>query len=353
VISFYKYRHLWIVFALLAGACTQQPKPIKKAERLAKVNTPIAPATPDSAKKVTIREAELKAWVDELNLRLYLYDTIYSHANYTLKELSKFKLKAAEVDSLAKEADDNHQVSGYLVAQLFQVNYFFDLFHRILNHPAIRNYTLSEIINILMVRSDDGKVCNITIPENTGGSYQSRLSWVQYRADDGKNYNFEPDVLSESENPFNRDGFDTIEPMQTTDGIKYLMQGKVIGCNTCIGNYIQLVHFDKGEPVIDFSYTLNTRFNNEDTGEIIYNASKKIIEVKDKPIPGDMFDCDCKTDAQRAYKSTYGEEPDSALAGNDDDIRRGNSLKCVFRFNGHTFVLDKKRSRLLIEKDEQ
>jgi len=351
--SFYKYRYVWIVFAMLLGACTQQPKPGKKAKPLVKAKTSTAIATPDSVKKVIIREAELKAWVDELNLRLYLYDTIYSHANYTLKELSKFKLKAAEVDSLAKEADDNHQVSGYLVAQLFQVNYFFDLFHRILNHPAIRNYTLSEIINILMVRSDDGKVCNITIPENTGGSYQSRLSWVQYRADDGKNYNFEPDVLSESENPFNRDGFDTIEPMQTTDGIKYLMQGKVIGCNTCIGNYIQLVHFDKGEPVIDFSYTLNTRFNNEDTGEIIYNASKKIIEVKDKPIPGDMFDCDCKTDAQRAYKSTYGEEPDSALAGNDDDIRRGNSLKCVFRFNGHTFVLDKKRSRLLIEKDEQ
>lgn len=350
--SFYKYRCIWIVSAMLAVACTQQPKSGKKAKPLVKAETSTAIATPDSAKKVIIREADLKAWVDELNLRLQLYDSIRSHANYTLKELSEFKLKDAEVDSLAKEADDDHLVSGYFVAQVFQLNYFFDLFHRILSHPAIRRYELGDIIATYVTRSDDGKIYNIVIPENTGGSYQSQLSWIHYRSDDVKNYNFVPDQISESEASFNSDGYGLIQTLQTKTGVKYLMQGQVIGCNTCIGNYIQLVHFDKGEPVIDFSYSLNTRFNNEDTGGIIYNASKKIIQVIDKPFPGDMDDCDCKTDAQRGYKSTYGEEPDSALAGNDDDIRRGNSLRCIFKFNGHTFVLDKKRSRLPREQDE-
>jgi hypothetical protein len=349
--SFNKYRYVWIVCAMLLGACTQQPKASKKAELLVKAKTSTAPATPDSVKKVIIREADLKGWVNELNLRLHLYDSIYSNDHYTLKELSKFKLKAAEVDSLAKGTDDDHQVSGYSVAQLFQVNYFLNLLHHVLNHPAIRNYRLDEIINARITSSDDGKVYNITIPEENGGTYQSQLSWVHYRADNGKNYNFEPEDLLESEGTFNRDGFDVIETMQTKAGIKYLMQGQVVGCSTCIGYYIQLIHFDKGEPVIDFSYSLGTRNSYEDDGAISFYASKKLIEVNNKPFPGDMDDCNCKTDAQRSHKSDYGEEPDSALAGNDDDIRRGKSLKCVFRFDGHTFVLDKKRSRLPIQND--
>lgn len=64
-------------------------------------------------------------------------------------------------------------------------------------------------------------------------------------------------------------------------------------------------------------------------------------------MPGEDDVCDCKTDAQRNYTSSGKDETDdSSLITNDDDIKRGKALKCLFRFNGDTFVLDKKRSRL-------
>ncbi len=286
-------------------------------------------------------------------MRLKLYDSISNQSSYTLKELSQFKLTTAEVDSLAKNVEEEHQIPGFYLSQLYQENYFLGLFDRVLSHPAIRRYRLEDIISTSITSSDDEKLYNITIPENTGGSYHSRLSWIHYRANDGKNYNFAPAESSDSGDSFNKDGFFGIQTMQTKDGVKYLLDGQVVGCNTCIGYYIQLVHFNKGKPVFDFSYSLGTRNNYDDNGAISYDPDKKIIEVENTPFEADLAQCDCKTDAQRNYSSSYHEEADNALAGTDDDIRRGKSLRCLFRFNGHTFVLDKKRSRLPIVRDEE
>ncbi len=131
------------------------------------------------------------------------------------------------------------------------------------------------------------------------------------------------------------------------------MDGQIMSCNTCVRYNIQLVHFDKGMPVIDFSYSIGMRSNTDDARYFNYNPVKKIIEVQYTPLEGEAAECDCKTDLERSSSRSYHAYSDSASAGNDDGIRRGKSLKCLFRFDGHTFVLDKKRSRLPIVRDEE
>ncbi len=349
----YKYQYFGMVLLMLAVACAQQPKPVNNPVSIAKAKTTRAvPATPYPIKKVIIREPDLRAWVDELNMRLGIYDSISNQSSYTLKELSQFKLTAAEVDSLAKDTDEDHRIQGSLLTGLYQRDYFFILMDKILNHPAIRRYRLDDIISTHVVRSDDDKLYNITIPEKWVGAYQGQLSWIHYRANDGKNYNFTPDESSGSGDSFNTDGFDNIQLMQTKDGVKYLMDGQVISCNTCVSYHIQLVHFDRGMPVIDFSYSIGMRSNTDDARYFNYNPAKKMIEMQYTPLEGEAAECDCKTDIERSSSRSYHVNSDSASAGADYYVRRrGKSLKCLFRFDGHTFVLDEKRSRLPLVRD--
>ncbi len=173
---FYKYRYFCIVMLMLAVACTQKPKPVKKPATLAKVKTPAVPAKLDSVKKVLIREPNLRAWVDELNMRLGIYGSNDTYHSYTIKELSQFKLTTAEIDELAKDVDKDHRIQGSLLTELYQRDYFFILMDKILNHPAIRRYRLDDIISTHVVRSDDDKLYNITIPEKWIGAYQGQLS---------------------------------------------------------------------------------------------------------------------------------------------------------------------------------
>lgn len=130
------------------------------------------------------------------------------------------------------------KIQGFILAELYQDNYFNILFDRILNHPAIRRYELGDIIATEVVKSDDGRIYNITLPANTGGTHQSRLSLLHYRAANGKNYNFGPYSASESAEDLSEDGFDVINAIETKNGTKYLMQGQVISCLTCLSEYI-------------------------------------------------------------------------------------------------------------------
>ncbi len=58
---FCRYRYFLMVVLMLAVACAQQPKPVKKPATIAKAKTPAAPAKTDSVKKVIIREPDLRA----------------------------------------------------------------------------------------------------------------------------------------------------------------------------------------------------------------------------------------------------------------------------------------------------
>ncbi|MEO3402350.1 hypothetical protein AAFN85_00505 [Mucilaginibacter sp. CAU 1740] len=259
-----KTRFLFVLLGLAAiiAGCSQR----HKSKPVSKTVKPKAVVIQDSVKKVTIVEPDLKKLVDELNLRLDLYDSIAVNYDYTKAELAKFKLSTADRDSLV--AQNEEHISGSSLASTCQF-VIYDLFKGVLNHPAIKNYQLGDILHIEIVVSDNKKVFNITLPENTGGTYQSNLSWIHYRADDGKIYNYYPEQLiaehdSISKPAFNIDGFSRITAIHTAKGTKYLFMGGVIGCSTCRIEYAELGYFDRGETILDFSFSIQSRFREDD-----------------------------------------------------------------------------------------
>jgi hypothetical protein len=332
------------ILVLILG-CLPHSKP-KELASIVKHTTLIEK---DSVKKVIIKESDLEKLVNELNMRLSLYDSIASMSGYSKTELEKFKLSKADRDSLLLNINSEDQkVQGWQVADTYQV-IVNDLLKKILSHPSIGNYQLGDILNIGVTTSDDGKLFNLVLPENTGGTYQSALSWIHYRAHGGKVYNYYPEKLikendSVDEPAFNRDGFSKIITIKSKEGIKYLMQGSVIGCTTCIGEYIELGHFYNGKAITDFSYSIGTRMGDED-GAINYDDKTQTITVKHHPAEYEQDECNCKTDAQRFHDEDHHYMPDSLMT-NDNNIKRGKSLVCVFKFNGTNFILNKRKSRL-------
>jgi hypothetical protein len=340
---------LIIIISALITACSSQLKPAEKAKPIVIPKAQFISIKPDSVKEVTIREADLKAWVDELNMRLTLYDSILFKQTYSLQQLSKFKLTELEVDSL-RTADNSEtgDVSNYYVAAVYQ-KIIYRLLQKILTHPHIQEYNLSDIIDGHVTASDDGKLYLIHLSENTGGGYKTSLSWMHYRDEKGKIHNTYPEQLTAEKdtamNPtFGNGSFTFIKKISTKTGIKYIMQGYTATCTTCADEYIQLVNFKMGEPIVDFYYSISYRTYNDEGDVIYFDQQNKVIRVAHQP-NADYFDaCECNGGETDNILDT--ERQPTETEDTDAGIRHGKSLVCVFRFNGETFVLDKKRSRL-------
>lgn len=333
----------------LSTACSQQSKKPEKAAPVVRIKAHSIPIKLDSVKEVTIREADLKAWVDELNIRLALYDSILFKQTYSLQQLSKFKLTKLEVDSL-RTADDseNGDVSNYYVSAVYQ-KIIYRILQKILTHPHIQDYNLSDIIDGHVTASDDGKLYLIHLSENTGGSYKTALSWMHYRDEEGKIRNSYPEQLTAEKdtvmNPtFGYGGFGFIKKINTKTGVKYIMQGYTATCTTCADEYIQLVHFKLGEPVVDFYYSISYRTYNDEGDVITFDQQYKVIKVVHQPSVDDFDACKCNGGETDSILDT--ERHPTEIEDTDEGIKHGKSLVCIFRFNGETFVLDKKRSRL-------
>jgi hypothetical protein len=336
-----RFHFICFAFIYLAVSSCKSPgknsKKIIDSKNLKKTST-----ITDTIKPVKIDESDLKALVDTLNDYLTSYDTIHSMSAYSRQDMQKLKLTKSDIDTLMIDADEDHNVRGFMVAEYYQ-GYIDDLISKVLSHPKIIKYDLNRILqNIGVTKSDDGKIYDLILPENTGGSYRSNFSYLHYRAENGKIYNFSLTSLKDDSTRnklLNQDGADTIYTLQTKHGPKYLLYGSVQGCNTCIGEYIQLIHFDsKGKLYMDFSFSTGERMNydndnNEDPQGISYDDQKKEIIMKHNANDDQL--CDCRTDAQKENNADL------------PNLRIGKKMICVFKFNGDTFVLDKKRSRSL------
>lgn len=167
------------------------------------------------------------------------------------------------------------------------------------------------------ISSPDKKLFNFVIDENTGGSYRSRLSVIYYK-DNGKILFKEErseEEQEDSSNYFNPDGYSIIDTIQTQGQVKYFVQGNVIGCNSCLGDYIQLIHFENNIPIIDFEYTLSSRMGS--VKQFDYNSKAKTITIE------------------------YNEDDLSGEYNYNKDC--GNYHFEIFKFNGNTFESIEKR----------
>lgn len=158
----------------------------------------------------------------------------------------------------------------------------------------------------LFLASPDKKLFNFTIFENTGGSYRSNISVVYYKENATILYK---ESYNKDSRFFNTDGYYSIDTIPTDSCVKYLLQGIVTVCNTCVNQYMKLLHFENGEPISDFECGLSSRFSS--VQQFGYDAETKTITIE------------------------Y--EEDDLNGGYDDEKECGDYRLEVYQFNGKTF----------------
>ncbi len=305
--------------------CTHNPKP--------SIVKPLKPGTVSAIKKDStetsgaIIEPALKKFVDTVNDYLTAYNDVRLFDEYPVKDLIGSK---ADRDSIIKAAGNTTVIDGLSLADYYRDKIGANLI-AILKNKEVLKYKLNDILaGIDIIVSADGRFYNLVMDGQTGGSYKSRISFIHYRAPDGKLYNSTSYGGVENGNTFGdvffSDGYSSITTLNTKQGIKYLLFGEVIGCNTCSGNYVTLASFKDGTFVNDFSYMLTTRME----GEITYDEKAKKIVV-DYTTDDQAPICTCDDSATQQAK----EGVDSA---GDETPNYGKKCKCVFAFNGSTFI---------------
>ncbi|RFZ94802.1 hypothetical protein D0C36_04505 [Mucilaginibacter conchicola] len=330
------------VVALYCFSCHQQPK--SKPVAVVKKNVDSSKLkTADTLHKVLIIEPDLRALVDELNYYLRANDSIAAFGYYDPKV---YRLRKSEIDSLLKN-DESAEAKGKVQGSSLNpyLQYYADsLLRKVLNNKAIVKYSLDSILDMAVAVSPDKRLFSLSYAANTGGSYKERRSYIHYRPAHAPVLNYYAEEQNTDSLIFNTDGFYYIDTISAKGGIKYLLFGTIQGCNSCLGEYVQLAHFKNGKAAIDFSYNIDHGLYSEEEA-IEFDAKTKKISVNLVPTKDELFDCDCNTsDARAALHSGYSPKADSLDVSSK--LKTAKFLKCIFRFNGNTFVLDKKQSRV-------
>ena len=182
-------------------------------------------------------------------------------------------------------------------------------------HKDFGTFDLSKLLTISYIKSPDSKLYNFIYDENTGGTYQSRVPYIYYIGQKGKH----------PEDFYHNDGYNSIIPLQTGGGLRYILSGTVTGCGTCQRQYIKVVHYKDGLPIEDFDYTLDVRAGMDNS--IDYN-------IEDKTITVHYFTDDL---------AQYCQCNDGDTKYNDDALDTVHQCTCVFKFNGSTFELVSKK----------
>lgn len=323
-------KQLYIIFNLVLSivffACHSNKKEsIAVASTLKK----IAPV----ADTLIFKDAVLAKLVKHTEKLFSIYDTVSPSADYDVRQ---FGLNRHDQIALRRVHEDSISTS-YIVSYITHnlSNMIWDDLVKILKWKNIDDYDLSLLLknHISVAKSPDGKLYNFSFDEKTGGTYKSAISIIYYNPAKGVSYiidNEEPDKAV-----FKTDGYFNIDTINTRHGVKYLLNGGVTSCMTCADHYVDLVHFEKGKFVNDFSYNVSIRrqFNMaEDNREegIDYDNKNHIIKINYQT--NDLTPtCNC---------GKYGViSPGSA----EEDDKSGN-INCIYGFNGKTFVLKSKKA---------
>ncbi|MEO8885036.1 MAG: hypothetical protein ABI367_03175 [Mucilaginibacter sp.] len=288
------------------------------------------------ADTLIFKDAGLATLVSHTEKLFSVFDTISPFGEYYIK---KFKLNKYDIDTLYKYNSDDSiphspKILGFEATGILSGMICNDL-EKILGWTNIDQYDLRLLLknHLSTVRSPDGKLYSFGFEEKTGGSYKSIISYIHYKSDNNKSI-----TINDQDNTiFNADGYYSIDTINTNDGVKYLLKGNVQGCDQCFGFYIDLVSFDKGRFIKDFSYNLGSR-NFEGPDEmssdfITYDSKQHIIKIRyitDDQTPT----CNC------------GKHGSISEDSEEEDNRTGD-ITCIYKFNGKTFVLKNKKAKRL------
>lgn len=261
---------------------------------------------------------EYKKLVSELKLISGNYGKLNPfNGKSALKDFGlKYKeIKGIDEDAFSREKDS---IDQYALIEFFQ-DEMISKFRQILKHKDFTKFGIPEIEGIDRVKSPDNKLYNYTFDENMGGTYRSRVSVMHYT--DAKNQN---DSIAYS--VFMSDGYDNITVIKAKSGTKYLLEGEVIGCSTCLVKYIQLVHFEDGKFVEDFNYKLLLRMNGDGIAEMGHDSTTQTIAIR--------YTTDDMTSSCKCGESGGPTMEDGAFP---------LECYCLYKFDGETFVLQKQK----------
>jgi hypothetical protein len=325
---------IMITVGIGCAGCGQNA-PVKKAKPLQQKATLVKPAPiPPKQDTLIFKDPQLSALVQETYKLFSVFDTVNAFSKY---EVRKFKFSESQLKDLRNSFDpaapvtdtiDGPEVTSALSGMIA------DKLQKILSWKNIDDYDLTLLLknHIGAIQSPDGKLYNFAFDQKTGGTYHSAISLVHYNPGDGKpSQSFIAD-----ESVFNKDGYDSIDTIHTRQGVKYILSGSVVGCTTCIGSYIDMIHFANGKFISDFNYNVGTRTNRdfEDTNDssiIAYNAKLHTISINyytNDNAPG----CNCGKKGAIPFEEYVG-----------DDSPRPEHVTCLYAFRGNGFVLKKRK----------
>lgn len=322
-----------IVILIVLLACHQ-----KRPVTVLKVKTKDTVKTIVKQDTLIFKDPALSALVQQTYKYISIFDTVSPMGNPY--DVEKFNLKKDELDSIYSLSGDSVAVTtmeGFEITGALSYMIKYNV-QKILRWKNIDQYDLTLLFGnfLTIAKSPDRKLYCFSFDEKTGGTYRSCISLIYYNPGEGES---QKSFSIEEGSIFNKDGYNTIDTIHTVKGIKYLMSGRVAGCSSCIGNYIDLVHVEKGEFVSDFSYHANARSNyyedeTDNSTVITYNAKLQRINID--YITSDLEPvCNCGKNGVTEHESGGGYEHD----GNEDRIT------CIYAFNGKTFELKRKSEK--------
>jgi hypothetical protein len=317
---------LLLILFFAATACRRHQSAQKSVSAQNAVDTAKTKALKNDT--LIFKDPELSALVRQTYKYFSIFDTINPVG--IQYDITKFRLDKTEMETLQSHydtPDSSKMWEGFSITEAMSDMISTNL-AEILDWKNIDDYDLSLLLkgHLGVAKSPDGRLYVFSFDEKTGGTYHSQTTLVHYHPRDN-----EMPFKIKNDSVFNRDGYGSIDTINTRQGIKYVMVGQVTGCNTCLGNYVDVVHYEKGGFVTDFSYNVSTREGNDDGPVIDYDAKLHRININyttNDMAPG----CNCGKDG---LEGSDGEEFDG----------KAENVGCVYVFNGHTFVLKKKKVR--------
>lgn len=267
--------------------------------------------SPGQEKSFTALAEEVNAIDGYYNQVPTFYTQMAALKDFNLSyEAVRAELHEETLYSAGKDSVEVGALREYYQAKLFSK------LDELFAHKDFSKHDIVKLLSLQIIKSDDNKLFTISIDENTGGSYRSRLSAVYYI----------PNKPAERRinNFFDTDGYSTIYTLNTPQGSKYLLLGQVVGCNSCYVEYALLMHFENGKPSEDFKYRTEIRGWDE---TIVYDPDTEFLTIN--YMTSDLSPhCNC-TD----------------IENEGTDELTDWECSCTFVFNGKTFELAKNESR--------
>ncbi|WP_204345895.1 hypothetical protein [Psychroserpens algicola] len=291
----------------------------------------------------------LKKSIQTLNTYLTVYDSLRSHGEhyYTPKFLKLTR------EDLIKEFDEPVKITdslGNFDAIGIIQSKIEESLKQVLAHKKAVTLDLTTAFNdnLAVVKSDDNKLYNFSIDGKAGGSYQFRESWMFYLNEDHFIESRVYDVWKarEQQDPavFEGNGYNDIRSFTHSGTTYYVLIGNVRTCGACYVDYVSLVHFETKDFVLDFEYTIDSRFYDQ---KIFFDKASKSLSVF--YITDDLSeDCFCSNEEYNTYW-TGGTSNDGERDA--DGQLKPKSCSCLFEFNGKTFKLSKRCMEIMNEDD--